>query len=372
MHGFAVSVVHFVDSFTEGFKMFVHVTKGGVSYSIGHTRVPIIPDTSTVYGDYPYENFTPGSIRRVSTFNTLHVEDFRTTKANNLARMLANPTEPVWFMNLSMDAPLWPNSIFKGRLAENQAKLLPLLCTTYDCSEVEAEELVAQGIDHTPPEQAYASVSAFLVAVVGNVCASRYPASPLYWRYGSDTFAWLMGDIASRDVPHLQSLGFDFDTALRIDGGIAESWKTYAESLQAAMPLGEQLIENVNIAAKVALDSPQPVTIDVGPKDDAGNTSFVITFENVRLSPQVAGLRITLPTGGVVFLRDVGINTETGDIVRRKHDTLRRVSNRHIARRIVEQLARDSEALSSAMSCNSYAMPKSSEKFLNSQYEFLS
>lgn len=342
--------------------MLVHVDSSGVSYSNHQRRyVPSFPLQPVRFSD-ENRHYTPGYVRHTGMFDVLQRDEFDKPKAFELMRRVMNG-EPLWFMHGGMDGPLCPNSIFKHRLKATQAKLLPLLCQTYDCDTVDAEGLVNAGVDHTPPEQAFASVCSFVAQTSGNEFDA--PA-PLGWRRYAEAIAWLMDVSEAARIPHLQSLGFDFDKAQKMDADACESWGTFIGT-QFAIQAGERLIENVNIAAKVALDSPQPVTIDVGPKDDEGKTDFTITFENVRLSPQVAGLRITMPTGGIVFLRDAYLHPETGDVCRHVHARSLRVSNRYIARRIVEQLANDTQCLSEGWLTPTYTRPPEIWAYLRSR-----
>lgn len=166
--------------------------------------------------------------------------------------------------------------------------------------------------------------------------------NPTMWNYGlswvtrSQALSWMIQNPYASMHPVHQYFGYGFEAARHMDTSIV-AWPELDKYLGAPALIDLQrtvrgFIDHVNIAAKCALDTPQPVTLDYGARD-----RHTITFENRRLSSSVRGLHITLPTGGLVFLRGAELVPGSGAILHKG----RAVPSRKIAMAIIEQTAFD-------------------------------
>jgi hypothetical protein len=316
--------------------MFINVTPDYIEYADSGIY-PMYPLQQVL----PFEEFGP-RLSRLSDLRRVNKVDFPTRLGNELARKLMNVSDKIWFINPDMDTGC---SVLCDRLKGYQVGSLDLLAITYECDHVDAEGLVRAGVDHDPAAQAWVN------GIRAYIKAGGEPgtfAANLDWGGVAWTFAWLMNTSHLKGMHILQALGYDFDEAMHMDAHGIESagWQGPGNATILAQVHGEMFTENVYLASKIALDSAQPVTIDVGPvKDGENRPAHRITFENVRLTPQVAGLRITLPTGGIVFLRDMGLHPETGDVARKKGDEWRRMAQRTLAQRLIQATARGLNAM---------------------------
>lgn len=319
--------------------MFVNVARDYIEYSDSgiYPRYPI-PVQPVQIGTNSLFNLSPNN----DDYRRLNKTDFNTRLGNDLARKLANVSDKIWFLNPDMDTGC---PIFNNRLGAYQVGSVDALTHTYYCDHIEAEELIREGVDHDPAQQAWVNGMRVYVKDGGNPATFE---DGLQWNDYAHVFAWLMGYSPLRDMHILQALGFDFDEAQRMDAEFID-WHSNGSNTILCQARADQFIENVYLASKIALDSAQPVTIDVGPTPQGKDRpSQRITFENVRLSPQVAGLRITLPTDGIVFLRDAGLHPETGDVARLILGQWKRMPKRTLARRLIESTMKDIHAMSAA------------------------
>lgn len=155
------------------------------------------------------------------------------------------------------------------------------------------------------------------------------------WRYRARTSAWLLGHAPLIDYPVAQTLGYRGSVVERMEGrpagDVPERFDgAYIDAKKAV----ESFVQHTVIAAKMALDTPQPVTVTTN-RGEA-------VFQNVRVSPSIRGLRVDLPTGGRLFYREASLRPGNGDLIHKG----RPLARRRIAHDILRQTALDVAVMS--------------------------
>lgn len=243
--------------------------------------------------------------------------------------------EPIYFEDRFYDYPCRLESPFRKAAVFGQVCSLPLMCEKFQAEPAEMKIAIREGM---LPEDAGLKARTNLEYFDGvnyDIGRSLY----FSWRQISKVLGWLTMSPAAASVPYTAtariSVGFPtFDQdripeydALRPSSGVAEAREAF-----------DAFAEHVFIAATCALDSPQLVTVG-----DA-YASNLIRFRNTRLSPGLRGLLISLPTGGVHFLRDARYDLSFGAIRIRQGslgDASARIGKKALALRILRDCAMD-------------------------------
>jgi hypothetical protein len=150
------------------------------------------------------------------------------------------------------------------------------------------------------------------------------------------TLAWLCNCKEVANFAWPQAMSYNAEQAKRLEPDLefndSPSFMTH-EWLKTQHAVGT-FIAHVNVACSVALDTPQLLTLNI-------NDHFLLEFKNVRIGPHIRGLRITLPTGGIVFYRDAQL-IDGGRFTYLDQQGHKQVSSRKtVVNKILEQATRD-------------------------------
>lgn len=229
--------------------------------------------------------------------------------------------EPIWLQEWD-DFGEHSAEVLRG-VGTDQFHVLRPVCDLYDASPAETMRAITEY-----NLEADASTRR-LFDVVRNGTQVRSTDS-VGWKYRARVSAWLLDQPVLMEYPVAQSLGYSGSVVQRMeartDGDVPERFDAAYVDAQRAV---RSFIEHCQIAAKLALDTPQPVTVTT----ERGQ----LVFQNVRVSPSIRGLRVDLPTGGRLFYREASLRPGNGDLIHKG----RPLARRRIAHDILRQSAFD-------------------------------
>lgn len=241
-----------------------------------------------------------------------------------------NQNEKIWFESIDFDFKYKGESYFK-HFGYEQLGVLDLLAFTYDVGHREIiSAIVNEKLDHDPVQQAYISLR-YNAQKFSNVNIDSHRVKLDHVTY-AQVLGWLLDNRNVTEQPWTSLFNYDHDAGRHVDTSMPPYdlglLKTHA--WVQARNLVQAFHEHLILACVVALDTPQPITI--GTKAER-----LIVAENTRISPLIAGLRLTLPTGSVMFWRHARIDPQSGELLIRG----KRKSPRALAIAVVKQLAED-------------------------------
>lgn len=186
----------------------------------------------------------------------------------------------------------------------DQVMVLRPLCDLYSASPAEMMTSIGEAARYG--EQIVPPSLSLEYAVVMDGRDPR-PVDKVGWRSRARAFAWAMGDARIATHPVAHAMGYTGTTMQRLEAHgppwTPESMPQHIDAVNAV----RAFIRHCEVAAKLALDTPQPITLTLVPGD--------LSFEHVRISGSIRGLRVSLPTGGVLFYRDATLDRSTGKII---------------------------------------------------------
>ena len=145
------------------------------------------------------------------------------------------------------------------------------------------------------------------------------PIRGIGWRFRAKVASWALAQHALTSNPVSHAMGYRDSVVARMEPtGAPFTPETPPQDIDALRAM-RFFVDHVEVAAKVALDTPQETTLDLKPKGLGP-----ITFQNVRMSREVRGLLVELPTGGMRFYREVMLAPGSGKIVHGGRDLPRR------------------------------------------------
>lgn len=145
------------------------------------------------------------------------------------------------------------------------------------------------------------------------------PVDGIGWRWRATVASWALHQHGLTTHPVSHAMGYRDSVVARMEPfGMAFTPETPPQAIDALQAM-RFFVDHVEVAAKVALDTPQTTTLHLKPKG-----LEPITFQNVRMSRDVRGLLVTLPTGGMRFYRDAMLAPGSGRIIHGGRDMPRR------------------------------------------------
>lgn len=230
-----------------------------------------------------------------------HHDDDHTREQGGLLRMIQriHTGETLWLQE-------WPDHIKAGpwgslmdMVTAGQTLVLRPLCDLYDASPDEVMRVVDDAGDDGLETVMPPSMSVECANAVGGMRPAE--RERVGWRFRAKVAAWALNDARITTHPISHALGYRDSVMRRMEpAGTPWTPESAPQAIDAVKRV-EAFVRHVDVAAKVALDTPQPVTLDL--------SMGKVVFENVRVSPSIRGLRITLPTGGWRFYREAKLTT---------------------------------------------------------------
>lgn len=141
----------------------------------------------------------------------------------------------------------------------------------------------------------------------------------------------MLDDPLTMQVPVPQIMGYGIEVAKRLERSITfyQDFPRTGAYVDLDMTV-RGFIRHVDTAVKVALDSPQAITLTL-------KNGIFLTFENRRYSASVRGLEVQSSTGGSMFYRDMSLVPGSSNVVWNN----RQVPHRKVAYEMIDRIARD-------------------------------
>lgn len=186
----------------------------------------------------------------------------------------------------------------------DQVMVLRPLCDLYGASPDELMHAFAQQDRYG---QRIIPESLSLEYAIVNAGREPRPADKIGWRSRARSFSWALGhpEVSSHPIAH--AMGYTGTTMQRMEAhGVPWTPESPPQHIDAVNRV-KAFIRHCEVAVKLALDTPQPITLDMAPGR--------LAFEHVRISDSIKGLRVSLPTGGNLFYRDATLDRSTGKVM---------------------------------------------------------
>lgn len=205
----------------------------------------------------------------------------------------------------------WPSALRATPWADlldlagvDQVMVLRPLCDLYGASPDEVMSALAQADRYG---QRIIPESLSLEYAIVNAGVAPRPLHKIGWRSRARTFAWALGHAGIATHPVAHAMGYTGTTMQRMEAhGPPWTPESPPQDIDAVNKV-KAFIRHCEVAAKLALDTPQPITLELTPGE--------LVFEHVRISDSIKGLRVSLPTGGCVFYRDATLDRSTGKVM---------------------------------------------------------
>jgi hypothetical protein len=299
--------------------IFIHVDQGHLAFSVAGDHSPGC-DTFILEGmDWriPYAVLT---LLDLETQSGPYLRLLQRIREGQTVWLQEWPSHPAYGLQVS------PWAFLLDECGTGQVGVLDALCRLYDANVAEIIEIVAQDADAGDCVPATMQLE-FDTGARGLTPIDR--AEDIGWRFRANVLGWALKNYHVGTHPVSHAMGYRESVMRRMEpAGVPwtpESPPQHIDALQAV----RFFVDHVDVAVRCALDTPQPVTLDL--------SMGKLTFENVRITKAVRGLRVTLPTGGALFYREASLLPGSGEVMLKS----RKVPRRRIPMDIAYQLAAD-------------------------------
>lgn len=206
----------------------------------------------------------------------------------------------------NMHSP-WADTL-RGLLGTAQGFNMRWMVNTYGCSFTEAMRMLETCQDYMSDPR---WPSLFAASVIDSDDLNPpHPTEGITWQFRAKVAGWALAQHGCSSHPVSHAMGYRDSVVQRMEpSGVPHTPEAPPQDIDA-LQATRFFVDHVEVACKVALDTPQGTTLHLKPTG-----LEPIRFANVRMSRDVRGLRIILPTGGLLFYRDATLSPGNGSII---------------------------------------------------------